>query len=272
MIKFVISDYNWLDSNLENCWFKEFTTDYLIYDKFHRFQTSNKVVRQKNVGQNVYDMFDFIVENYENLPNKIFFCRSCITFPKGRSRPKSNGNCSLKEIRRLINKDGLVEVHDYNYLEKYLALSKKFKYLKNEDRFILKPNIKLNFKDKLLFGFNKLPKTFRVSRIPTSYCTRKDGFLEINSNWYLRHQKAKFFNSYDKFMSTFFRNYSPKKYIRFSPGCNYIVSSENIYKYKKELYIKLRSLVDYAPVVGEAFMLERALYSIFEGKLEAIYS
>ena len=145
--KFVISDYNWLDKDLSKAWFSELTSDYIIYDKFHRFEESNKVIRQKNVGQNVYDMFDFIVNNYENLPEKIFFCRSCITFPKGRPRPKSNGNCSLEEIRRLISKDGLVEVHDYNYLEKYLALSKKFKYLKNEDRFILKPNINLNFKD-----------------------------------------------------------------------------------------------------------------------------
>ena len=71
-------------------------------------------------------------------------------------------------------------------------------------------------------------------------------------------------------MSTFFSNYSPKKYIRFSPGCNYIVPSENILKYKKEFYLRLRSLVDYAKVVGEAHILERAIYSIFEGNLESI--
>lgn len=271
MIKFVISDYNWLDSNLEKCWFNEFTSDYIIYDKFHRFKESNNLIRQKNVGQNVYDLFDFIINNYEDLPDRTFFCRSCITFPQGRPKPKSNGNCSLEEIRRLINKDGLVEVNDYANLEKYKILSKKLKYLKMEDKFIIRPNIKLKFTEKLLFRLNKLPKSYPISRLPTSFCTEHDGFLEINSNWYFRHFKAKFFNSYDKFMSTFFKNYSPQKYIRFSPGCNYIIPSENIYRYKKDLYIKLRSLVDYAPVIGEAHMLERALYSIFEGKLEAIY-
>ena len=54
---------------------------------------------------NVYDLFDFIINNYEDLPDRTFFCRACITFPQGRSKPKSNGNCSLEEIRRLINKD-----------------------------------------------------------------------------------------------------------------------------------------------------------------------
>ena len=271
MIKFVISDYNWLDPDLSKAWFSKFTTNYIIYDKFHRLEETNNVKRQKNVGQNVYDMFDFIVNNYENLPEKIFFCRSCITFPKGRLKPKSNGNCTLEEIKRLINKDGLVEMNDYALLEKYKLLSKKFRYLKKQDKFIINSNFKHNFYDLIQFRLNKLPKTFRVSRLPYSFCTENDGYLEINNNWYFRYHKPKFFNSYDKFMSTFFSNYVPKNYLRFSPGCNYVIPSENIYRYKKELYIKLRSLVDYAPVIGEAHMLERALYSIFEGKLEAIY-
>ena len=49
------------------------------------------------------------------------------------------------EIRRLINKDGLVEVNDYANLEKYKILSKKFKYLKMEDKFIIRPNINKNY-------------------------------------------------------------------------------------------------------------------------------
>ena len=271
MIKFVISDYNWLDKDLSKAWFSELTSNYIIYDKYHRFKESSKIIRQKNVGQNVYDMFDFIVNNYENLPEKIFFCRSCITFPKGRAKPKSNGNCSLKEIKRLINLDGLVEVNDYALLEEHKLLSKKLKYIKDIDDFIVNPNFKLNLHDRILLNLNRLPKTFRIKRLPCSFCTEEDGYLEINSNWYFRHHKAKFFNSYDKFMSSFFKNYVPKKYLRFSPGCNYIIPSENILRYKKDLYIKLRSLVDYAPVIGEAHMLERALYSIFQGNLEAIY-
>lgn len=258
MIKFVISDYNWLDSDISQAWFNEFTSDYLIYDKYHRLPQSKNIVWQKNVGQNVYDMFDYIVTNYENLPEKIFFCRSCINFPKGRSKPLSNGNCSLKKIRKLLNKNGLIEINDYSELELYTNLCKKFKYDTDKDKFeiINKNEINLVEKIKYLLKF-----------YPTSFCSQKDGYLEINNSWYTKHFKTKFFRSFNKFMKTFFINYKSKNYIRFSPGCNYIIPSKNIYNYKKDLYIKLRNLVDYDSVVGEAHILERALYLIFKGTL-----
>ena len=125
MLKFVISDYNWLDLDLSKGWFNEFTNDYLIYDKYHRFNNNPNIIRQRNVGQNVYDLLDFIVVNYENLPEYTFFCRSCITFPKGRPKPLSNGNCSIERIRKIIDKRELVEVHDYDNLKFYKDLSKK---------------------------------------------------------------------------------------------------------------------------------------------------
>ncbi len=259
MIKFVISDYNWLDPDLTKAWFNEFTSDYLILDKFHRLKKTDNIIWQKNVGQNVYDMFDYIVENYDNLPKKIFFCRACITFPQGRSKPLSNGNCSLNKIRELINKPGLVEVNNYSDLEKYKILNKSFKYLRKKDKFQIINSNNISFMEKL---------KFKIDIHPSSFCNTKEGYLEINNNWYIKHFKTKFFRSFDKFMINFFENYKHKKYIRFSPGCNYIVPSENIYKYPKDLYYRLRSLVDYAPVVGEAHILERALYYIFNGKLK----
>ena len=259
MIKFVISDYNWLNADLSKAWFNEFTSDYIILDKFHRFSKSDNVVWQKNVGQNVFDMFDYIVENYDNLPEKIFFCRSAITFPQGRSKPLTNGNCSLEKIRKLINKEGLIEVNNYSDLEKYKILNKTFKYSRKMDKFkIINPN-KVNLFEKFKFKINKYP---------TSFCNTKEGYLEINNNWYIKHYKFKFFRSFDILMKSLFENYSHKRYIRYSPGCNYIIPSANIYKYPKDLYLRLRSLVDYAPVVGEAFILERALYLIFKGHLK----
>jgi len=259
MIKFVISDYNWLNPDLSKAWFNEFTSDYLILDKFHRLNRSDNVVWQKNVGQNVYDMFDYIVENYDNLPEKIFFCRACITFPQGRSKPLSNGNCSLEKIRKIINKEGLIEVNNYSELDKYKKLNNLFKYSRKNDKFKI-----INF-NKLTI-FEKI--NFKINRYPTSFCNSKEGYLEINNNWYIKYFKTRFFRSFDRFMSSFFEDYNKKRYIRFSPGCNYIIPSENIYKYPKDLYIRLRSLVDYSPVVGEAHILERALYLIFKGKLK----
>jgi hypothetical protein len=57
----VASDYNWLPENIEDSWVHKYTDNYLIYDKFHRFKESDKIKHQLNVGQNIYDMFDFIV-------------------------------------------------------------------------------------------------------------------------------------------------------------------------------------------------------------------
>ena len=90
----------------------------------------------------------------------------------------------------MINKKGLVEVHDYNYLDEYKKLSKKFKYIKEEDRFI-KSHVKLSFYEESLFRLNTLPKSIRVRRLPTSFCTEDDGYLEINNSWYLRHHMKK---------------------------------------------------------------------------------
>ena len=154
--------------------------------------------------------------------------------------------------------DGLVEVNDYAYLNKYEILSNKYRYSSKSDKFeIINPD-KISLSEKIKFRFNFYP---------TSFCNKKEGYLEINNSWYTKHFLTKFFKSYDKFMNTFFVNYKPKNYIRFSPGCNYIIPSKNIYNYKKDLYVKLRALVDYAPVIGEAHILERALYTIFQGKL-----
>ena len=75
--------------------------------------------------------------------------------------------------------------------------------MKKKDKFITNPNNELSFYEQILFQLNRLPKTYRISIFSTSFCTEEAGYLEINSNWYFRHHKAKFFNSYDKFMSTF---------------------------------------------------------------------
>ena len=51
VIKFVISDYNWLDKDLSKGWFSELKSNYIIYDKFHRFEESNIVIRQKMLSE-----------------------------------------------------------------------------------------------------------------------------------------------------------------------------------------------------------------------------
>lgn len=109
----VVSDYNWLPQNIEESWVNKLSDHYLIYDRAHRFIETEKVKWQKNVGQNIYDIFDFIVTHYDNLPSATIFCRAAIMFPKGRQKPLSNGTCSEEKFLALANNDTFTELHGF---------------------------------------------------------------------------------------------------------------------------------------------------------------
>ena len=64
----------------------------MIYDKFHRFEETEKVKHQQNTAQNIYDMFDFIITHYENLPECTLFCRACSMWPKDTGTPRLDEN------------------------------------------------------------------------------------------------------------------------------------------------------------------------------------
>ena len=56
-MKWVINAYN---GNID--WIKEYTDDVVLYDK-----------KELNVGYNIYDYMDYIVSNYDNLPDVVLF-------------------------------------------------------------------------------------------------------------------------------------------------------------------------------------------------------
>lgn len=219
----VVSDYNWLPDNLKDSWVEKYSDNYIIFDKFHRYEVSDKVIHQKNVGQNIYDMLDFIINNYDNLPDVTIFCRSCIMFPKGRPKPHSNGNCSEEVFLSLVNNECFTELHDFG------------------------PEVHNGYSSKLDID---------------------GGYLEINNDWWFKIIKSRYFVSLNDFFKDVFVNPELSEYIRFSPGANYIVPKENILKYEKYFYIRLREYVSWDIVIGEAHMLERALYIIFKKNLE----
>ena len=102
----VVSDYNWLPENLEESWIHKLTNNYFIYDRYHRFKETDKIKHQKNVGQNIYDIFDFISTNYDNLPDVTIFCRATVFNQKDTGTPRydengkviSNGNCEYEYL------------------------------------------------------------------------------------------------------------------------------------------------------------------------------
>lgn len=115
-MKAVISDYNWIENEIKESWVGHHFSSYQIFDKFHREVWINNpdVIHQKNSGQNIYDLLDYIINNYETLEDKLFFSRGCLLFPKLQKKPLSSGNCSKERfLTKLKSKEPLVEVNDY---------------------------------------------------------------------------------------------------------------------------------------------------------------
>ena len=91
------------------------------------------------------------------------------------------------------------------------------------------------------------------------------GWMEKNTSWYLRHHlhPTKYFLSYNGFINFCFKNPVLPKYLRFPPGACYIVSKEQIYKYNKIFYQNLKTFANHSRLSGEAHLIERSLYTIW---------
>lgn len=61
-MKYIISRYNH-----DISWIKEYTDDYVIYDRSLAPIDASIVV--PNIGSDIYDKFSFIIDNYNNLPD-----------------------------------------------------------------------------------------------------------------------------------------------------------------------------------------------------------
>lgn len=53
-------------------------------------------------------------------------------------------------------------------------------------------------------------------------------------------------------------------YVPFAPGSNYILPKENILQHPKEFYEKLRSYLEWDRYPGEAMIMERGLYTLWQ--------
>ena len=66
--KIVISRYN-----EDISWINNYSYDYIVYNKGEKIEEVHNVLNVENIGNNQRDIFQFIVENYDNLPNIIVF-------------------------------------------------------------------------------------------------------------------------------------------------------------------------------------------------------
>jgi hypothetical protein len=231
----VVSDYNWLPENLEDSWVDKWCENYLIYDRYHRFPESNKVKHQKNVGQNHYDMFDFIINNYENLPDSILFCRACLMFPKDIGTPRydengkrlSTGNCTEEFFLSVANNTEFTEIQDFT------------------------------------------SEPWRINGI-ANRIGPDNSYMEQNNSWYFEKHAGKYYTNLNDFLKEVYVNPPNLEYVRFSPGGNYIIPKRYILKYSKKFYEYIRSLMDWTVISGEIHMIERITYHMFVDDWEVV--
>jgi hypothetical protein len=107
---FVITDYNHLPQDISKSWINKYAKNYLIYDKSGRWEENENIKTQINVGQSVYDMFDYILNNYDNLPEMVCFV-------KGDVIPR---HCGEEKFSKIIHNKEYTTIENYSrILDKY---------------------------------------------------------------------------------------------------------------------------------------------------------
>ena len=213
--KLIITDYNVLPTKIEESWIVDFTDNFLIYDRGHRYQESEKIKHQKNVGANIYDIFDFITNNYENLPEIMIFC-------KGNVMPR---HCGIRKFIEISNNTVFTPIENY---------------------------------------IRETPSFYDGTY---SYVDENDGYhecyMEVNNTVAGRHKSRTFF-TYQSLLDEIFENGSHGYYLRFAPGGNYLITKNDALKYNKNFYETMRELVSWDVQPGEAYLLERMMFTLFE--------
>jgi len=114
--------------------------------------------------------------------------------------------------------------------------------------------------------FTPLFTKHHKTSLPIAFYSDDGMYNEINNNWYLGVYPGKYFKTYNEFIWRYFEKLP--KYIKFGPGSNYLVTREDIQRYPKSFYEKLRSYISYSAHPGEAQIMERILYYLWKGEIK----
>lgn len=215
--KLVVSNYNtdleWLKMTYDYGFSPENTIIYDRSDIEKDWSHLGKSITSPNVGENIYDMMRFIIENYENLPDISIFVKGNLL-----SRPGNSDGTS----------------YYYTYPERFIRAIQSNYFLPIE-RDCPVTNIIVN-------GGGYVEKTYYPdSNIPKKY-----------------------FSTFYELLNLLFLNPINPEYIRFAPGGNYVVPRENILKFSKKFYEKLKKYCSHCEIVcAEAYLIERLLYMMW---------
>jgi hypothetical protein len=105
---FVISEYK-----NDISWVENYTHKYIIYDKSNTLPAGPKILKVENRGYNIWDMLDFIIRNYNNLPSITAFLEG---FPYD--------HCRKETFDKLIYNETFTPIEDYSHYAEYYAHKK----------------------------------------------------------------------------------------------------------------------------------------------------
>ena len=237
----VVSNYN---SDLE--WLKEtyphgFSSENtFIYDKSgedKNYDHLGHVTRVPNYGANQYDYISFIIDQYDNLPEMSYFIK---------------GNLFSRVW------DGVFDENHYTSRERFSQM------LDSEELFS-------GWQDKQLL-VNDLRHTDT-----TPLEILKEGRLIQPIQWCIfgsaQNMETRHFSNHMSLLDYFFVDPPDTSLIEFVPGCIMAVPKENLLRYSKSFYQKLKNMLSYTPepplnpCCGEAYVLERMLWFLWSNTL-----
>ncbi len=200
--------YVLINYNFDPSWVKEYTSDYLIYDRsddghdWCKDLDQSKVIRTENRGNVDYDRLSYLIDNYDNLPEVFLLSKS--------------------NLFKFITLGEFVQVKDNNYFTPLLTQSHK-------------------------------------THEPV--CRYDRGiYEEINNSWFVPSCESKF-KTYPEWAE--YMGLPSPEYLQFAPGGNHILTREDVHKYSKEFYIKMRQTLEHTKLPAEAHYVERSMYNMW---------
>ena len=92
-------------------------------------------------------------------------------------------------------------------------------------------------------------------------CFYRDGiYWERNDSWFASQFERKF-NTYNEW-ADYMRLLKPD-YLRFAPGGSYILTPQEIHRYPRHFYAKMRDTLSHAVLPAEAHYCERSYYTLW---------
>lgn len=87
-------------------------------------------------------------------------------------------------------------------------------------------------------------------------------YREINNSWFLGEVPAKYVRTWNEWARELML--PQPEYIPFAPGGNYILTREKVHLYGRAYYEKIRAMLGYCQLPGEAHCAERSYYLMWK--------